>query len=272
MLKSMCDTIVYRGPDDEGQVVMGPAGLGMRRLSIIDLSTGHQPISNEDQTKWIVFNGEIYNFHGLRRELEALGHTFQTHTDTETILHGYEAWGSAICKRLNGMFAFAIWDNSEQTLFLGRDRIGIKPMYYYEDSEKWLFGSEIKTILRHPNVRKEIDPAALNNYLTFEYIPSPRSIFKQVRKLPPGHHLTIRNGEKRIEPYWTLTPSETITSEGEAIERLRELVRDAVRLRRHRQHDGCLPNGRFDGSAGEDVFHRIQGIFLQRTEIRPGRG
>ena len=231
MLKSMCDTIVYRGPDDEGQVVMGPAGLGMRRLSIIDLSTGHQPISNEDQTKWIVFNGEIYNFHGLRRELEALGHKFQTHTDTETILHGYEAWGSAICKRLNGMFAFAIWDNSEQTLFLGRDRIGIKPMYYYEDSEKWLFGSEIKTILRHPNVRKEIDPAALNNYLTFEYIPSPRSIFKQVRKLPPGHHLTIRNGEKRIEPYWTLTPSETITSEGEAIERLRELVRDAVRLR-----------------------------------------
>ena len=231
ILKRMCDSMVHRGPDDEGQVVRGSAGLGMRRLSIIDLSTGHQPISNEDDSLWIVFNGEIYNFPSLRKELESCGHRFKTDTDTETILHGYEEWGESVCHRLNGMFGFAIWDLKKKSIFLARDRIGIKPLYYYEDREKWVFGSEIKAILQCSDILKTIDPQALNNFLTFEYIPSPRSIFKEIRKLQPGHWMTLSDGEKDIRPYWRLTPEEKAWTEADAKERLRELVKDAVRLR-----------------------------------------
>lgn len=231
MLKAMCDTIVHRGPDDEGQVVVGPAGLGMRRLSIIDLSTGHQPISNEDETVWIVFNGEIYNFPLLRQELENLGHRFKTHTDTETILHGYEAWGENVCQRLNGMFAFAIWDQKKQTLFLARDRLGIKPLYYYHDDEKLVFGSELKAILKCPELDCSLNPVALNNYLTFEYIPSPHSIFQEIHKLPPGHWLCWHQDRLQDHPYWQLRPQEIPITEGEASEKLSALLKDAVQLR-----------------------------------------
>lgn len=231
VLKRMCDVIEHRGPDDEGQTVLGPCGLGMRRLSIIDLSTGHQPLSNEDGTVWIVFNGEIYNFQELRPKLEALGHRFRTNTDTEVIVHGYEEWGEAICEKLNGMFGFAIWDSNKKKLFIARDRLGIKPLYYYQDEEKFLFGSELKSILTVPNVRKNLDLNALNNFLTFEYIPAPKSIFQDVRKLEPGHFLTVESGKMCIAPYWILEAKEERISENDAMDRLSELVTDSVKLR-----------------------------------------
>jgi asparagine synthase (glutamine-hydrolysing) len=231
VLHSMCDTLIHRGPDDEGHVVMGHAGLGMRRLSIIDLSTGHQPISNEQGNAWIVFNGEIYNFKLLRQELETLGHRFKTQSDTETILHGYEEWGDRICQRLNGMFAFAIWDSRKQLLFLGRDRLGIKPLYYYMDDQKMVFGSEIKAILKCPEVNLTLNPVALSHYMTFEYIPSPHSIFREIRKLPPGHGLIWNNERLKEQPYWELHPCENTISEAEAGEKLAALLKDSVRLR-----------------------------------------
>lgn len=229
VLKSMCDTLVYRGPDDEGTYAAFQAGLGMRRLSIIDLNTGHQPLSNEDGTLWIVFNGEIYNFKELRNSLVSLGHRFRTQSDTEVIIHGYEAWGADVCQKLNGIFGFAVWDEKKKSLFLGRDHLGVKPLYYYHDPEKLVFGSEIKAILACPGVRRTLDFQALNHYLTFEYIPAPESIFKEIRKLKPGHCLMWLNNKIEINSYWKLTPHEKAWKEGEASERLEELMRDAVR-------------------------------------------
>lgn len=231
MLTRMCDTLTHRGPDDSGQVVSGRAGLAMRRLSIIDLTSGHQPISNEDGTRHIVFNGEIYNYQELYTQLKAEGHRFRTASDTETIVHGYESWREEVFSRLNGMFAFAIWDEREQTLILARDRIGIKPLYYYEDGEKVVFGSEIKAILACDAIDRELDYDALNNFLTCEYIPAPRSIFSSIRKLEPGHFLTMQQGALKIRPYWTLQPQEQNWTVQDAEERLKELMRDAVRLR-----------------------------------------
>ncbi len=230
VLRRMCGVITHRGPDDEGQIVLGPAGLGMRRLSIIDLKTGHQPLSNEDESLWIVFNGEIYNFRELRAELVRLGHRFRTNADTEVIVHGYESWGEAVCGRLNGIFAFALWDTKRNRLFIGRDHVGVKPIYYYQDSEKFVFGSEIKAILQCPGIRKTLDPDALNQYLTFEYVPSPASIFREVRKLEPGHWLSLQDGGVRIERYWTFVPEPESWTEAAASERLRELLRDSVRM------------------------------------------
>ncbi len=230
-LRQMCDSIVHRGPDDEGQVIFGPLGLGMRRLSIIDLTTGHQPLSNEDESIWIVFNGEIYNYRELRAELEKLGHRFRTMSDTESILHGYSAWGVSVLEKLNGMFGFAIWDVRKKKLLLARDRLGIKPLYYYRDEEKLVFGSEIKAILKYPGVRRNIDVKALNNFLTFEYIPAPRSIFQDIRKLEPGHWLSWQDGKIDIQSYWTLVPHVTAYDEVTAGERLTELLEDSVRLR-----------------------------------------
>ena len=231
-LKKMCDTLVHRGPDDEGWEVFGPIGLGMRRLSIIDLNTGHQPLSNEDGTVWIVFNGEIYNYRELRIELEKLGHRFKTTSDTESVIHGYEVWGEGVLEKLNGMFGFAIWDGRKRKLLLARDRLGIKPLYYYDDDdEKLVFGSEIKAIIKCPGVRRIIDITALNNYLTFEYIPAPRSIFQDIRKLEPGHWLTWQDGKIQIQPYWELVPQEKEYSEASARECLAELLEDSVRLR-----------------------------------------
>ena len=226
----MSDVIVHRGPDDEGQVILGPFGLGMRRLSIIDLSTGHQPIANEDRSVWIVFNGEIYNFRELRSELEKLGHRFGTQSDTEVIVHGYETWGEDVCARLNGIFAFALLDQKKKWLLLARDHVGVKPMYYYRDSEKLAFGSEIKSILKCPNIRKSIDVDSLNQYLTFEYVPSPSSIFKEIRKLEPGHCLILQDGKIRIHRYWNFIPQPKAWDENSASERLRELLSDSVRM------------------------------------------
>src|SRR5512137_813026 len=195
LLRNMTDSIAYRGPDDEGFFSDGPVGLGHRRLSIIDLSpAGRQPMSNEDESLWLVFNGEIYDFAETREKLIAKGHTLKSRTDSETVLHLYEDEGAACLKHLNGMFAFALWDARLQRLWLARDRLGKKPLVYYWDAKRLIFASEIKAILRDPDVPREIDFEALDLYLTLNYIPATWTIFKNIRKLPPGHSLVLEKG------------------------------------------------------------------------------
>ncbi len=182
-IRRMCDVITHRGPDEEGQYVEANVGIGMRRLSIIDLSTGTQPIFNEDRSMAIVFNGEIYNHQDIRKELISRGHVFKTKSDTEAIIHAYEEWGTAMPERLNGMFGFAIWDGQKNRLFMARDRLGIKPLYFYKNDEQFVFGSELKSILQIKNVPREVEPRALDTFLTFEYIPAPFSrIFLNCRR------------------------------------------------------------------------------------------
>ena len=234
-LRRMCDVIRHRGPDDDGYHVEGPVGLGMRRLSIIDIAGGHQPMSNEARTLWVVFNGEIYNFRELRAELEALGHRFQSHSDTEVIVHGYEQWGEECVKRLRGMFGIALWDAREHKLVLVRDWVGIKPLHWYLDDEKLVFGSEIKSILACRGVSREIDREALDRYLTYEYIPAPSSIFRRIRKLPPGHILVWKGGNATVRSYWEF-PVESEPAgkdhidEEECARELLALLRESVRL------------------------------------------
>lgn len=196
--------MVHRGPDDEGMIQVDGVTLGMRRLSIIDLEGGHQPIHNEDSSIWVVQNGEIYNHLDLRTLLIAAGHTFYTQSDTEVLVHGYEEWGEDLVGRLNGMFAFALLDRPRGTLFLARDRMGIKPLHYAIDGRRLVFASELKALLRDPSLRKGIDPVALDEYLEYEFVPSPRSIVVGVKKLQPGHTLTwsLRDGSPRLSRYW----------------------------------------------------------------------
>ena len=230
-VKRMCDVIRHRGPDDEGQFVHNNVGIGMRRLSIIDLSTGAQPIFNEDRSMAIVFNGEIYNHDAIRHELLAMGHQFRTKADTEAIIHAYEEWGVECVKKLNGMFAFAIWDDRKKRLFLARDRIGIKPLYYFQDSTQLVFGSELKSIVQINSVPREIEPKALDTFLTFEYIPSPYSIFKNVFKLPPGHWMIYEDGQAKVKPYWSLEYQKSELSEQQLLQQFDELLEDAVNIR-----------------------------------------
>ena len=216
ILDSMCRIIEHRGPDDQGVTLDRGVALGMRRLSIIDLAGGHQPISGEDGSVSIVYNGEIYNFHELKDRLEAAGHKFKTHCDTETVLHGYEEFGPDCLKDLRGMFAFAIWDAKKQVLFIARDRAGKKPLYYsVTRGGSLIFGSELKVLLQHPDVEREIDPKALDAYFTLGYIPDPYSIFKNVKKLPPGHYLTFSEGRLDVKQYWdfNFNPSESLREE-----------------------------------------------------------
>ncbi len=231
LLRQMCSTIVHRGPDDEGVYACRNFGLGMRRLSIIDLSGGHQPQFNEDRTVSIVFNGEIYNYQMLRQELIKRGHKFQTDSDTESILHAYEEYGIDCLQHLNGMFGFAIYDQNEEKLFLARDRVGIKPLYYYLDDRVFAFGSELKAILQIPNIDKTVDLEAVNLFLTYEYIPSPFSIFKKIRKLPPGHFLIYQDNNIQVRKYWDIDCEPTSQSQKDYEEELRVTLRDAVKLR-----------------------------------------
>jgi asparagine synthase (glutamine-hydrolysing) len=206
-LKQMTDIISHRGPDDEGFYINKNIGLGFRRLSIIDLNTGHQPLSNESGNKWIVFNGEIYNFLELREGLRHKGYSFKTKTDTEVILKLYEQYGVHCLDYLRGMFAFAIWDNDKQQLFCARDRFGIKPFYYYNDKNKFVFGSEIKAILKSKNIDKTLSTDALDSYFTFGYITSDLSIYKEIKKLQPAHYLILSFKEKvtlEIKRYWEI--------------------------------------------------------------------
>ena len=204
LLTRMCQTIVHRGPDDQGLLIRDGVGLGVRRLSIIDLEGGHQPIHNADETAWIVFNGEIYNFPELRQRLLDRGHRFYTRSDTEVVVHAYDEWGEACVEQLNGMFAFAIWDGRSQTLLLARDRLGIKPLYYAVSDDRLVFGSELKALLAVPGITREVDLDALDDYLALEYVPSPRCIIRGVNKLPPGHTLRWQraNGDVQLRRYW----------------------------------------------------------------------
>jgi asparagine synthase (glutamine-hydrolysing) len=204
LVKAMADTLHHRGPDDEGYYVSGPVGLGFRRLSIIDLQGGHQPLSNEDGSIWIVFNGEIYNYQELRTLLLNKGHVFTTRTDTEVIVHLYEEFGPGCLEKLRGMFAFAIWDGNLKTLLLARDRVGIKPLYYRLTNDSIVFASEIKALLADPLVNREIAPELIDRFLTFLYVPGDETLLKGIQKLAPGHYLLIRDGKPVTRQYWDL--------------------------------------------------------------------
>ena len=252
LVKSMADAIRHRGPDDEGYHFSGQIGLGFRRLSIIDLNTGHQPIANEDGSIWVVFNGEIYNYCELRAALVAKGHSFKTLTDTEVLVHLYEEHGSEMLVKLRGMFSFAIWDENHKSLFLARDRVGIKPLYYCITNRSLSFGSEIKAVLADPAIRREVDPAIIDRFLTFYYLPGEETLLKGVRKLPPGSYLIAKDGATAIHQYWDLhfehaEPSPNIYK-SEAC--LLELLQDTLQL--HMVSDvpvGFLLSGGIDSTA-----------------------
>ncbi len=227
-ISQMMDRIIHRGPDSSGEFVDEHVALGFRRLSIIDLKSGDQPIFNEDRTKAIIFNGEIYNFQELRKELEVKGHIFTTKADTEVILHGYEEFGTDIVKKLRGMFAFAIWDREKQELFGARDHFGIKPYYYYQGNENFMFGSEIKSFLDHPDFVKEINPRALKPYMTFQYSAIDETFFKNVYRIPEGHYFFVRNGELEMTQYWDAQFSEEDMTLEQAIDLIDEAVQESV--------------------------------------------
>ena len=233
VLDRMCRVIAHRGPDDQGTMIDGPVALGMRRLSIIDLAGGHQPMAIEDGAVTVVFNGEIYNYRELFKELETRGHHFQTRSDTESILQCYREFGNDCVQHLRGMFAFAIWDARLRKLFVARDRAGEKPLYYTTTpAGTFVFGSELKCLLEHPEVKREINPEALDAYLTFGYVPDPLSIFKDIHKLPPGHFLTFSDGDLKVQQYWDF-PAETNEhlDYSECLEELRRLLKESVRMR-----------------------------------------
>ena len=237
LVRRMCDAMAHRGPDDAGSEQLDGVTLGMRRLSIIDLAGGHQPMHNEDSTVWVVENGEVYNHRELREQLIAAGHAFMTHSDTEVLVHGYEQWGEAVVERLNGMFAFAVLDRRRSVLFLARDRVGIKPLHYAIDGERLVFASELKALLQDRALRKGIDPVALDEYLTYEFVPSPRSIVRGISKLRPGHTLTwsFATHSAAVRRYWA--PELNVDGAGDereldvdkACAELRAVLRESVR-------------------------------------------
>jgi asparagine synthase (glutamine-hydrolysing) len=230
-IETMTRTIVHRGPDDEGHYIRGPIGLGFRRLSIIDLGGGHQPMSDGEESVWVVFNGEIYNFQELKRELQGYGHVFRTNSDTEVIVHGYKQWGDDVLNRLNGMFGLAIWDVRERRLLLARDPFGIKPVYYRIDRGRLYFGSEMRPIRATGPEDAEIDPTALNLFLRHRYTPSPYTIIKNIRKLAPGTKLTVQNASYEVSRWYTFKPSPFVPpkSTGEATEELLALYKRTIK-------------------------------------------
>ncbi|MBX7245762.1 MAG: asparagine synthase (glutamine-hydrolyzing) [Candidatus Sumerlaeaceae bacterium] len=263
LIARMKHCIRHRGPDDDGTHLRAPAGFGFQRLSIIDLKTGHQPIYNEDDSVVIVFNGEIYNFQELRERLIKLGHVFKTRADTETILHGYEEWGTNIASELRGMFAFAIFDHKNNSLFLARDRTGKKPLYYTHirrggPDEALLFASEMKALLADPDVPRNVDISALNHYLSYQYVPHPLSIFEGIKKLPPGSWMHFQNGVEKVERYWRLQyePKYEV-SEERAIEELTARLDEAVKVRLLSEVPlGCFLSGGIDSSAVVAMMRR----------------
>jgi len=233
LLQKMNNTLIHRGPDGEGYFIDSNIGLGHRRLSIIDLEGGKQPMGNEDGSIQVVFNGEIYNFLELKKDLEGKGYHFRTRSDTETIIYGYEEWGEDFIQKLRGMFAIVLWDSRRRKLLLIRDRVGKKPLYYYLGKDRILFASEIKALISDKRIPREIDPVALDSYLSFGYVPSPLSIFRAIRKLPPAHIAVCRPSDFSVRPYWHLDMGKEASpqSEEEILEDLRALFDEAVRLR-----------------------------------------
>src|SRR5258705_10519830 len=251
LLSRMCAAIRHRGPDEDGFYVNGPGGLAMRRLSTIDLKGGQQPIHNQDRTAWIVFNGEIYNYLELREKLEKLGHTFYTNSDTEAIIHAYDRYGPDCPKHLRGMFAFAIWDERTRELFLARDRVGKKPLLYAHLNGQLVFGSEFSALLLHPEISRDIQPEALDYYLSFMCVPAPFTADSAIKKLEPGHTLRWRKGELKTERYWQPDFSHKLKiNEQEAGERAIEVLREAVRVRLMSEVPlGAFLSGGIDSSA-----------------------
>lgn len=259
ILFKMQDVMDHRGPDDEGLYVGHGVGLGNRRLSVIDLVTGHQPMHNEDGTIWITLNGEIYNHEEIRAVLEQKGHSYFSRSDTETIVHAYEEYGKDCVQKLNGMFAFAIWDSSKDMLLLARDRLGQKPLYYSINDERLIFASEIKSILEYPDVEREIDIEALSLYLTFLYVPAPWTMFKGIKKLPPGHLLTCKGREIQIEKYWDVVyRSPDTRDEGYYIEEIRRKLTKSVERRLMSDVPlGAFLSGGVDSSVVVGLMSRI---------------
>ncbi len=268
-LQGMNDAITHRGPDEDGFWTGNGVGLAMRRLSIIDVADSHQPQLGPSGKTVCVFNGEIYNFRDVRAELVALGHNLKTHGDTEILPHGYEAWGmEGLLQRLNGMFAFALWDGRTRELFLARDRLGIKPLHYGEFDGTWVFGSELKSLVRHPSVTREVDADALARYLVLEYVPSPRSIYRGIHKLEPGHYLKVGGQPQR---YWSLnwrrdredwphagTPLPRGDREADWIPPLSHMLREAVRARLVSEVPiGALLSGGVDSSATSALMKEL---------------
>lgn len=234
LLRRMTDSMRHRGPDDAGYWISpsGQVGLGQRRLSIIDLSpAGREPMCNEDQTVWLTFNGEIYNFQEIRPHLEAKGHRFSSHTDAEVIIHAYEEWGIDCLQKFNGMWAFVLWDENRQRLLVSRDHFGIKPLVYYHDSRRFICGSELKALLADPGVPRQLNPTALHHYLSFMDVPGPYTIYQNIFKLKPGHYLIVEKGQVCQKPYWQLEVGPTIrASETEILETLEAKLSEAIRL------------------------------------------
>ena len=289
LLKRMADVIEHRGPDGEGfyfndmparhengsQSHFSDArvGLAARRLAIIDVAAGHQPIGNEDETVWVAYNGEIYNFNDLRVELEAIGHRFRTHCDTEVIVHAYEAWGDDCVRRFNGMFAFALWDDRRQRLLLARDRMGVKPLAYVQRGRRWCFASEIKSLLEDPSLTREVNRTSLMSYLSFFAAPEPQTMFNDVQRLPAGHLLIVENGEARLKKYWDIDFN-VDESRGERawLEELEALLEDAVRIRLISEVPlGAFLSGGIDSSLVVAMMARAGGeIKTCSVEFQPG--
>jgi len=269
LLKDMTDALEHRGPDAEGFHVAGALGLGHRRLKIIDLAGGVQPMYNEDKSLVVVFNGEIYNYLQLKNELTGYGHQFQSNSDTEVLLHGFEQWGRGLVEKLRGMFAFAIWDEKSRKLFIARDRIGIKPLYYYFDNDMFLFASEIKSILCIPSIDRSIDYQALDDYMTYMYISAPKSVFKNIRKLHPGHFLTIKDGKISEHEYWDIEfDLHCQRSESHTREELLQQLQDSVRVRMMSDVPlGAFLSGGIDSSAVVGVMADVSELPIHTATI-----
>jgi asparagine synthase (glutamine-hydrolysing) len=251
LLARMNAAILHRGPDEDGFYLSDGVGLAMRRLAIIDLKSGRQPIHNADKTAWIVYNGEIYNYRELRKDLESRGHRFYTDSDTEAIVHAYDEYGTDCPKYLRGMFALAIWDERTKSLFLARDRVGKKPLLYAQVNGQLVFGSEFMALLQHPDISRDVNYEAIHHYLSFLCVPAPLTAFRAINKLPPGHSLLWKNGEIKLERYWQIDFSNKISiGEEEAGERVVDLLREAVRIRLMSEVPlGAFLSGGIDSSA-----------------------
>lgn len=262
LLRQMMSLMHHRGPDGSGEFLSGPVGLGHRRLSIIDLNTGNQPMSNEDNSLWVVFNGEIYNFLELRNELLGRGHSFKSTSDTEVILHLYEDFGESSVNLLQGMFAFALWDDRNQLLLLARDRVGIKPLYYTNTGKSFLFASEIKALLVDPSLSRSINPRAIDRFLTYYYLPGKETLLEGIYKVEPGHYITVRSGRVDYRQYWDLQfrKSSPPKNFDEAVEALRDLMHRTVK--NHMISDvpvGVLLSGGVDSTG-------VLGYAVQQTD------
>jgi asparagine synthase (glutamine-hydrolysing) len=260
MIEPMCTIMRHRGPDDQGTYCQGQIGLGVRRLSIIGVTTGHMPIHNEDSSVWVAFNGEIYNYQTLRARLESRGHRFYTTSDTEVIVHLYEEHGADFVEHLRGMFAIALWDAKCRRLVLARDRLGIKPLYFWSQGGRVVFGSELKCLLQAPGPKPAINLQAINHYLSLGYVPDPETIFGGVKKLAPGHLAVIESNKLEVRKYWDLPwPEESNTpSEEECCERLRELLTESVKIRLMSEVPlGAMLSGGLDSSTVVGLMSRL---------------